>query len=296
MIKEMTSYINGQIDLKIQGGIIGSSAISIQDYISEALEVEERDELLDVFSQIRDRYRNQTNYKNIATQLITADGRSLIKSWDLDSYGQNLASNPLIQKSMQEKKAFGSLALGARGVSVIAISPVIQDKEVLGMVAMIQGLASVRKSFTAHKDGQWVLLVDKRYVKERYGSMPVIEKNISFNDDYILANNRWFEEDVINFAKSAFSPIDGEQRKVYTNNGKVLIDIPAYDEENNVFGRHLFILDEQVYQAPIDTAVTAAWISLAGILFGIFALTLIIIIAVNRMVIIPLQKSPTSDQ
>jgi len=289
MIKEMTGYIDGQIDLKIQGGIIGSSALAIQDYIAEALEVEEREELLDVFSGIRDRYRNQTNYKNIATQLMTADGRSLIKSWDLDNYGQNLSANPLIQRSMKEKKSFGSLALGARGVSVIAISPVIYDGEFLGMVSMIQGLASVRKSFTKHKDGQWVLLVDKRYVKERYGSMPIIEKNTALDDNYILANNRWFEKEVVDFTQKAFSPIDGEQRKVYTHDGKVLIDIPAYDEQQQVFGRHLFILDEQIYQAPIDSAMNSAWISLAGILLGVLLLTVIIVIAVNRMVIRPLQ-------
>jgi len=290
MIEEMTSYIDGQIDLKIQGGIIGSSALSIQDYIADALEIEERDELLETFSNIRDRYRAQTNYKNIATQLITADGRSLIKSWDLNSYGQNLASNPLIQRSMKDKKSFGSLALGARGVSVIAISPVIKEDEMLGMVAMIQGLASVRKSFTKQKNGQWVLLVDKRYVKERYGSMPIIEKNTALDENYILANNRWFEEEVVNFAKTAFAPIDGEQRKVYTHDGKVLIDIPAYDEQQTVFGRHLFILDQQVYQAPIDSAVNSAWISLAGILIGVLLLTIIIVITVNRMVISPLQN------
>ena len=276
--------------MKIQGGIIGSSAIAIQDYIAEALSVEERDDVIDVFANIRERYRNQTNYKNIATQLITADGRSLIKSWDLDSYGQNLASNPLIKNAMKEKQAFGSLALGARGVSVIGISPVFQEGEFFGMVTMIQGLASVRKSFTKEKDGQWILLVDKRYVKERYGSMPIIDKNTSFNADYILANNKWFEKDVVSLAQKSFSPIDGEQRKVYTHEDKVLIDIPAYDEQNQIFGRHLFILDEQVYLDPINSATNAAWIALASILFGIFFLTLSIVIAVNRMVITPLQN------
>lgn len=294
IINEMTQYINSQIDLKIQGGIIGSSALAIQDYIAEALEVEERDELLSVFAGIRDRYRNQTNYKNIATQVITADGRSLIRSWDLDSYGQNLAGNPIIQRAIKEKKAFGSLALGARGVSVIAISPVLQDDELLGMVTMIQGLASVRKSFTKHKDGNWVLLVDKTYVKERYGSMPVIEKNTSFNERYIVANDRWFPKEVIDFGKQAFQHSEGEQRYIYQHGGKVLIDIPAYDENQNIFGRHLFILDEAVYQAPIDQSIQAAWISLAGILFGIFVLTAIIVIAINRMVIKPLKAVQTS--
>ncbi|MEA1987734.1 MAG: cache domain-containing protein [Pseudomonadota bacterium] len=148
VINEMTDYINAQINLKIQAGILGSSALSIQQSIVEALEVEEREEIIPVFASIRDQFKNQTNYKNIQTQLITADGRSLIKSWNIDSYGQNLSSNPLIKNAMKEKKAHGSLAIGARGVSVIAISPVIAEGEMYGMITMIQGLASVRKAFT----------------------------------------------------------------------------------------------------------------------------------------------------
>jgi len=36
----MTDYINAKIDLKIQAGILGSTALSIQKSVVEALEVE----------------------------------------------------------------------------------------------------------------------------------------------------------------------------------------------------------------------------------------------------------------
>jgi len=290
VINEMTDYINAQINLKIQAGILGSSALSIQQSIVEALEVEEREDMLPVFAGIRDQFKNQTNYKNIQTQLITADGRSLIKSWDIDSYGQNLSSNPLIKNAMKEKTAHGSLAIGARGVSVIAISPVIAEGDMYGMIAMIQGLASVRKAFTKEKNGQWVLLVDREYIKNRYGDMPVIEKNTVFTDKYIVANDRWFPKEVVSFAKSAYKPIDGKANNVYSHEDKVLIDIPAYDEEQKVFGRHLFIIDKSVYDAPIDAAIFNAQISLAGILAAIILLTISIVMIVSRLVITPLQS------
>jgi len=290
VINQMTDYINSQINLKIQAGILGSSSLSIQQSIVEALEVEEREDMLPVFAGIRDQFKNQTNYKNIQTQLITADGRSLIKSWDIDSYGQDLSSNPLIKNAMKEKQAHGSLAIGARGVSVIAISPVIADGDMYGMIAMIQGLASVRKAFTKEKNGQWVLLVDREYIKNRYGDMPVIEKNTVFTDKYIVANDRWFPKEVVSFAKSAFKPIDGKANNVYSHEDKVLIDIPAYDEEQKVFGRHLFIIDKALYNAPIDAAILNAQISLAGILIAILLLTISIVMIVSRLVITPLQS------
>ena len=290
LINEMTDYINAKLDLKIQAGILGSTALSIQKSVVQALEVEEREEMIEVFSGIRDQFKNQTNYKNIQTQLITADGRSLIKSWDIDSYGQDLSSNPLIKNAMKEKKASGSLAIGARGVSIIAISPVISEGDMYGMIAMIQGLASVRKAFTKEKNGQWVLLVDRDYIKNRYGDMPVIEKNTVFTDKYIVANDKWFPKEVVSFAKSAFKAVDGKETSVYSHTDKVLIDIPAYDEEQKVFGRHLFIIDKSVYDAPIDAAIMNAQISLVGILIAILLLTISIVMIVSRLVITPLQS------
>ncbi|MGM0541431.1 MAG: methyl-accepting chemotaxis protein [Pseudomonadota bacterium] len=290
MIKDLTTYIESQIDLKIQGSIIGSTAISIQKEVASALVVEEREELLPIFAGIKDSYRNQTDYKNIATQLITADGRALIKSWDLDSYGQNLANSPLIRNAMKDKMSSGSLALGARGVSVIGISPVIDEGEFMGMVTMIQGLASVRKNFAKQEDGEWVLLIDKRYVATKYGNMPIIESNIPFDKNYLLANNRWFPKEVVEFAKSGFQPVDGESNKIYAYQDKVFIDIPAYDEEQKIMGRHLFILDKDVHDGPIELAMNTAWISLGGILSGILLLIIIIVIVMSKMVITPLQK------
>ncbi len=290
LIKDLTTYIESQIDSKIQGSIIGSTAISMQKEVTESLMMEDRGAIVPIFEGIKELYRNQTDYKNIATQLITYDGRALVKSWDLDSYGQNLANSPLIKNAMKEKQATGSLALGALGVSVIGISPVINDGEFMGMVTMIQGLASVRKNFAKQEDGEWVLLVDKRYVADKYGSMPVIDNNISFDKNYILANNRWFKKEVVELAKSGFQPVDGENNKTYDYQNKVFIDIPAYDEEQKVMGRHLFILDRAVHDAPIELAMNTAWISLAGILSGILLLIIIIFIVVSRMVITPLQN------
>jgi len=289
-INEMTDYINAKIDLKIQAGILGSSALSMEQSIAAALEVESREDVIPLLSGVRDRFKNQTNYKNVQTQLITADGRSMVKSWDIGNYGQDLSSNPLIKNAMETKQASGSLAIGARGVSIIAISPVQKEGEMLGMIAMIQGLASVRKAFTKEKNGQWILLADREYVKNRYGDMPIIEKNTVFTDKYIVANDKWFPKEVVSFAKSAYNPVDGKNESVYSYADKQIIDIPAYDDHNKVFGRHLFIIDKAVYEAPIKAAISNAQISLAGILIAIVLLTISIVMIVSRLVITPLQS------
>ena len=290
VIQDMTKFINAQLDLKVQAGIMGSTALSIEKEFINALEVEERDDILSTVANIRDQFKNQTGFKNIQSQIITADGRSMIKSWDIDNYGQDLSNSPLVQKVMKEKQAHGSLGIGARGVSVIAISPVISDGEMLGMITMIQGLASVRKAFTEQKNGQWVLVVDREYVKNRYGDMPVIEKNTAFTERYLVANDNWFPKEVIEFAKNGFEPVDDLATAVYPVEDKMIIDIPALDEVGKVFGRNLFIIDRPVYEAPIDAAISSAKISLIGIVLAILLLTISIVIIVSRLVINPLQS------
>lgn len=88
MLKEMTNYINAQVDLKVQGGILAGTALSLQKELINALLMEDRDELLPFFDAIKQNFAGKTNYKNIKSQLITADGRSLIRSWDLENYGK----------------------------------------------------------------------------------------------------------------------------------------------------------------------------------------------------------------
>ncbi|MBN2866864.1 MAG: HAMP domain-containing protein [Thiotrichales bacterium] len=290
MLKETTSYIQSQVDLKVQGGILAGTALSLQKELINALVMEERDELLPFFDNLSQAYAGKTNYKNIKSQLITADGRSLIRSWDLENYGQNVSNNPLIQQVMKDKQAVGSLGIGALGVAVVGISPIFEKEDYIGMITIIQGLASVAKTFREDKQGEWLLLVDKRYIKEKYGAMPVVDSNEPISQNYLIASNKWFSSEAVTEAKQFYQPVDGDQKQIYLANGKVFVDIPALDEENKMFGRHLFIMPENVYTAPIKQAQNEAWISLAGVILSIVILVIALIIAIMRMVAKPLTQ------
>ncbi|WFE67839.1 methyl-accepting chemotaxis protein [Thiomicrospira sp. R3] len=290
MLEEMQVHINAAIELKVQSGIMGATAMTLQRNVMEALVVEDRDEVLDLFGGIREGFRSKSNFNNIATILLTADGRMLVRSWDLDNYGQSAANSPLIQRAMSEKQAFAALGVGARGVGVMAISPVVDEGEFLGMISLLQDLASVVYDFKHNLNIDWVLLTDKRYLNEKYPGMGIVEENTAIGENYVLANNRWFDEATVKLFTRSYTEQADDQLAVYVRDGKVVIDIPAYDEENNVLGRHLFIMDEQRYLAPIQMAMNNAWLSLASVLVGIFLLTFALVLAIGRMVIKPLQR------
>ncbi|WP_319557609.1 methyl-accepting chemotaxis protein [Thiomicrorhabdus sp.] len=291
MIQKMDSLIRAEIDFKVQAGIIGSSAISMETKIIEALQVEDREELVPIISGVRDHYAKQTDYKNIGTQIMTADGRSLIKSWDPESWGQDLTNSPLIQRALKEKHAFGSLAIGDQGVSVVAVSPIFDhanNDEFLGMASFKQGLKSVVKDVKKTVNGDWILLIDRNYIKKVYGKMPVLDGNTPVGTHYILANNNWFNPEAIKTLQSDYREINGQESAVYLHGHQVIVNIPAYDEDSHVMGRHVFLMDDSEYMAPIQQAEFAAWEQLIVLSLGIIALSLIIVYTVIRLVIRPL--------
>lgn len=297
LIEETTININAAMSLKVQTGIMGASSIASLPIIKEALYVEEREDVLDFMSNLRKNYAEKTHFQNIASVLFSADARMLVRSWDLESFGQDASNNPLIQSVMKTKQSEGSLGIGATGVGVVAISPVLDDGEMLGMVSMIQGLASVVKDFKNNLNTDWLLLVDKRYISEKYGEMPVVDGNLAMGENYLLANNNWFAKEVVSLVTNNFFVADGEASRIDLAAGKALINLPAYDEEGLILGRHIFVLDEQRYLESIESAMNSAWLALAGVVFAIFLMSFVMVISVGKMVIRPLQEvQQTSDK
>lgn len=289
LINESRIHVEKAIDLKVQSGIMGATALSMQPQIVEALYMEEREELLRFFGDIRDNFRSKSNFNNIASILFSADGRMLIRSWDLESYGQDASASPIVQKVMESQESYAALGVGARGVGVVALAPIIADGSMLGMVSVLQGLASTTADFR-DINADWVLLVDQRYLDTYFAGFDMVANNQKIGPNHILANNNWFDASAVALLERYFQPIDGEAEQVFLAESKVVMDLPAYDERGEVMGRHILIRDEGYLLDPINEAMMDAWITLIAILLGVMLLTVVVIVAVNRMVIDPLKQ------
>ncbi|MPQ75494.1 methyl-accepting chemotaxis protein [Hydrogenovibrio sp. JE_KL2] len=297
LIKDSDIFIEHQIEQKSQVGVAGATAFSLAPNIINALGVEDRDSLVPFFKGIKAGYAKKTNYKNIGVQLITFDGRSLIKTWDMNSYGKNVSNSPIIKKAMEDKQAFGMLAVGDRGVGIISVAPIFDGEDFSGLVTFVQGLASVAKNYVKMEHGMWVMLVDRRYIQKHYGSMPVIDKNEAVDKNYILASNRWFPKDSVDLLKKVYEPIDGKQTTFYIKDNHVIMDLPVLDVTGEVMGRHMFMLPASFYYGPLAEAKKAAWLSLAGVMIGIFILAFALVVAINKMVVNPLARmQKTTDE
>ncbi len=289
LINESRIHVEKAIDLKVQSGILGATALSMQPQLVEALYIEERDDLLGFFGNIRDAFRSVSNFNNISSILFSGDGRMLIRSWDLETFGQDASASPIVQMVMESQQSYAALGVGARGVGVVALAPIISEGTLIGMVSVLQGLASTTSDFK-NIGTDWVLLVDQRYIDTYFAGFDMVANNQKIGPHHILANNNWFDPAAVTMLERYFQPVEGQAEQVFLAEGKVVMDLPAFDERGEVMGRHILIRDEGYLLDPINEAMTDAWITLIAILLGVMLLTLVVIVAVNRMVIDPLKQ------
>ena len=293
LITDMQLFMDGKVDLKIQAGIIGATMLSLQPATFRLVEQNQPNQLKTLLKSLKKDYAGKTNFRGIFSEIIDSDGNSVMRSWKLNASGSNRLNDALIKKVFSEKKASGSLGFGERGVTVTSATPIIKDNMVKGVVTLVQGVGSISRDFSnqfKQQQGAWIMLVDSEYVIDKFASNKPIEKLKHITDRYVIANNKWFADDVINQTKAVFQETHGDQTKAYLAGDKFVIDMPAYDETGKVFARQVFIQDKSVFVEPLTQAKNNAWLTLFSVVVGILILSIIILLLINKLVIRPLQE------
>ncbi len=290
LYQQAESFIHHKIDMKIQAGITGATMLTLQPAVIDALTSHQYEPLKPTLQTILDGYAQKSNFKGIFAQVIDAQGQVPLQSWKLDSPGKSLAQDALFKQVVANKSVAGSLLFGERGVTVVAYSPVLDaNKQLLGMVSFIQGVGSISRDYSAEFNGAWVMLVDKQYVAQKFGSTAAADKLNAVNERYVLANNKWFAEEVVALTKQVYQAPVNETRQAYLSHGKLVIDLPAVDETGKVFGRQVFIQDERVLTEPLALASQQAWQALVSVVLALLVLVVLLVLLVNRLVVSPLQ-------
>lgn len=290
LAQQMQQFIDSKMDLKIQAGIVGATMVSLQPSTLEALKAGNPTNLKALFKTLKKDYAVKTNFRGIFSEVLDAQGQSVLRSWNLNTPGNNQSDDALIKAVLQNKKAQGSLSFSERGVVITSVTPVFENDQLLGLATMVQGVGSISRDFTNEHQGAWIMLVDKNYVQETTGSLKAIEKLNPMTERYVLANNKWFSPEVIELTKKVYQPINGQQSAVYMSGDSIVVDLPAYDQQNRIFARQIFIQDKSVFTQPLTEAKNQAWLTLFSVVFAILILASILLFAVIKLVIKPLES------
>lgn len=280
-IKQESRVLNEQIKQKMDIGDTIALSFARNSRIRDALLLEERLPIIQEVSGVNRLFAENTRFQNVQLHVMTADGRSLVKTFNLDSYSQNLTMHDLVKKAVMTGKAASGINIGgaASHFRVINIQPIYaldDPDEVIGFIGVSQGLRSIIESFATHKVNYALFspLLNSSETSDLGSRTFTIGKAPYF------ANN--------SLSSIQFQEADVLDEGLHLIDGKLIYTQPIKDQENHLLAFHavsipLGTFDEKVWERNVE----ALYILLA-ILLSTLTVSGLLLLVIKRSVIKPL--------
>ena len=218
----LTQELNKKFDL------VKAAAVSYANYslLREAMAHEDREVIAREIQPMHAQFAKWTDYKRYAFHFITADGRSLYKSYDEPSYGQDLTFHPMIDEVIRTQLPTANMGVGGVGAfyRIIAIQPVfdLEDSaEVVGFVAVSQGLRRLVKDIPNFGYEYSLFVADKTTEEQSSNRTFSLDQRSYFKDSSLKAltfqENEVTEQTIIDIKEHLIyiSPLlDAQKRPV----------------------------------------------------------------------------------
>jgi methyl-accepting chemotaxis protein len=291
-IKNQTDNLRNEVDAAVaEKGDFGLSAIigvAENGTISKALKENDRDLAIARLDGMIETYKQ--NGKNIKIQIHTADLKSFVRSWAQDKFGDDLSFRDSLRKVKEEKKAMSFIEVGRDGLAIRAISPIIRDGQYLGSVELLEGAGAISRKF-AKDQKKYITLLNKDVI----GTATLVSEHTDVGGGFYVANDKWFDKDMIDFAKGLDYPKLLKDGHLITDKYFItfspLVDFKGQEIGINVVGEDVSILKEKI--GSMDS-VAYTFISL------IIALTVFMAIAITfftiKVIIGPLNRTVSFAQ
>ncbi|MFK7159528.1 methyl-accepting chemotaxis protein [Marinospirillum sp. MEB164] len=235
--------------------------------------------------RIIETFRETTNYRGLRVQLHTDDGRSWLRSWNPDNYADDLRFRPSIQLMLAEQRPFGtSDEAGRAGFAVRGLAPIVDAGDYLGSLEVLQGVGSISRDFE-QDGGVYLLLLAGDLVEQS----PALASNQRMQN-YILANNRWFNERAIQFAQGLDLAALDQQGQQLTADWFVT-RVAVKDEAGQVIGMHIIGEPASLIHAQVKQATQIAWLFIALLCALVLGMILTILWTIQRSVVRPISRS-----
>lgn len=202
-------------------------------------------------------YAETTNYRGLKIQIHTADGHSWLRNWNPEKHGDNLLFRPSIKKMTQTQQPFAtSTEMGLVGFSIRGLAPIFIEGKYVGSLEVLQGVGSVSRDFEAD-DRAYIMLLNKDITK----LAPVLAKNKTVAD-YLLPNDRWFNDRAVNFAKSLNlikADLVAGAFNVQLTNDWFATQLPVINSAGELIGVHVVGMPATIIAEQVKAASSSAW-------------------------------------
>ena len=272
--------LNERLKAKEEFGLGLAVMLASNPLVQEYLHTDLRPEALIVLNSIIKNFANNTNYRGLRVQVHTQEGRSWLRTWDPDSYGDDLLYRPSITKIVTEKRPFAtSTETGKVGFAVRGVAPIFYAGQYLGSLEVLQGVGSVSRDFEA--DGQaYIMLLNKSITNES----PNIANNQKIGEDYLLANNHWFNQ----YSKDFAASVDFKNLESQLGKSWFVTHLPLLDIKGDLIGMHLIGEPVAVINTQVAMVTHATWIFMGLLLLLILGMGGSIAWQVQRKMVAPI--------
>jgi methyl-accepting chemotaxis protein len=276
----LISEVKKKLAKKLDIGITNVVSFSANRTLIKALKNNDRSIAIEELRTIGEMYKKNTNFKGIKVHLLTKEGKSLVRSWAVDNYGENLLSlRKSLQKVKKEQKALSLFEMGKSGMFIRGIAPVFDQNKYIGSVELLQGVGSVNRDFLKSNMHYMMVLND-----DAAKIATKIKQNKRIGKFY-LSNNKWFNPKTVEFIKQLDLELLLKQGYIL-NDKQFATYLPVKDFEGKTRGYHIIAENNEhilhVLEQSNNTVFTFITIIIALVLIILIALSIILKINVTN--------------
>lgn len=276
----LASKIQDRMGAKFDVGVTNAIAIANDSSIATALIQNDRTLAAASVASIGQKYKSETNFKNIKIHIHDKDVKSFLRDWSPE-HGDDLKSfRQTINKVKEQKKAMHAIEVGQAGLTIRGIAPVLKDGAYVGSLEFMQAFESVVKQFHAEKENLLVLM-DQKLV--HLAKLADTSKSVG---GYILSQKTVDDKFFAGAKNIAMDKL--------VANGYLLDDNYFYsfaeikDFEGKPIGLYLLGANRSDVDATINQASSMINSALALIVILIVVLTVSILLAMKKVLLTPL--------
>ena len=234
-------HLHNALNINYLTGKTISLALANNGIIQRSLAFEERQPIIDQINKIPSVYQTNTNLENLSIHIITADGRSLVKTYNLESFNQDVSNHPLIMESVTLKASSHGIYIGGaeQYYRTITVQPVYNPEsstEIIGYIALSLDLSSITKH-----------LRDSNIDYAFFSAMP---KKNSNNHSFKIDNANYFADSSLKGI--TFSTKDVLANQILHTKTQLVRFDPVLDFNSNLIGTH-------VTSIPVTSYKNQAW-------------------------------------
>ena len=143
---EFRTLVRAEIAAKEDVWLTNALQIAENPLIRTAMLENDRQAAIDMLVRYNEVFRESTNFRNVQVHLVDDQQRSFVKSWNPDSFGEDLSYSAAYRQVLARGEAMVTMEPSPQGLRMKGLFPVRAEGDIIGLVNFEGGLNSIKRN------------------------------------------------------------------------------------------------------------------------------------------------------